>query len=159
MWTFHLIPCVHAQLLLSGPTLCDPLGSPGSVHGILQARMLERVPMPSSRGSPWSRNRTSVPCISCTAGKFFTAEPPGNPISYLIHMKYLIVKNCFQTNLETWFTIYLWPTQEHTLLLSFFPSLLKSRILWLIFKAFCDHTPLINYSTSPPPLLSKISAL
>ena len=35
------------------PTLCDPLdcGSPGSsVHGILQARILEWVSMPSSRG-------------------------------------------------------------------------------------------------------------
>ena len=36
-------------------TLCDPMNHnpPGSsVHGILQARMLEWVAMPSSRGSP-----------------------------------------------------------------------------------------------------------
>ena len=38
----------------SCPTLCDPIdcSSPGfSVHGILQARILEWVAMPSSRGS------------------------------------------------------------------------------------------------------------
>ena len=38
------------------PTLCDPMdhGPPGSsVHGILQARILEWVATPSSWGSPW----------------------------------------------------------------------------------------------------------
>ena len=47
--------CVHGCLdTQSCPTLCDPLGCspPGSsVHGILQARILEWVAMPSSRGS------------------------------------------------------------------------------------------------------------
>ena len=39
----------------SCPTLCDPMdcNPPGSsVYGILQARILERVAMPSSRGLP-----------------------------------------------------------------------------------------------------------
>ena len=45
---------MHAKSLQSCLTLCDPmdgslLGS--SVHGILQARILEWVGMPSSRGS------------------------------------------------------------------------------------------------------------
>ena len=38
--------CVHAKLLQSCPTLCDPMDCnlPGSsVHGILQERILERV--------------------------------------------------------------------------------------------------------------------
>ena len=35
--------------------------------------------MPSSRGSSWPRDRTRVSCGSCTAGGFFTAEPPGKP--------------------------------------------------------------------------------
>ena len=46
--------CLPAKSLQSHPTLCDPMdcSSPGfSVHGILQARILEWVPMPSSRGS------------------------------------------------------------------------------------------------------------
>ena len=45
---------VHAKLLQSCPTLCDPMdcSPPGSsVHGILQARILEWITMPSSRGS------------------------------------------------------------------------------------------------------------
>ena len=34
--------CTHAQLLQSCPTLCDPVNLPdSSVHGILQARILE----------------------------------------------------------------------------------------------------------------------
>ena len=46
--------CVHAQLLQLCLTLCNPmdLSLPGSsVHGISQARILEWVAMPSSRGS------------------------------------------------------------------------------------------------------------
>ena len=45
----------EAQSLQSWPTLCDPMGCnvPGSsVHGIFQVRILGRVVMPSSRGSP-----------------------------------------------------------------------------------------------------------
>ena len=44
---------VCAKLLQSCLTLCDPMnGSPpsSSVHGILQAKILEWVAMPSSRG-------------------------------------------------------------------------------------------------------------
>ena len=47
----YLRACSFIQLY---PTLCDPLdySPPGfSVHGILQARILEWVAMPSSRGS------------------------------------------------------------------------------------------------------------
>ena len=45
---------MHAKLLQSYPDLCDPTDCipPGSsVHGILQARILKWVAMPSSRGS------------------------------------------------------------------------------------------------------------
>ena len=43
-----------ALLLQACPTLCDPMDCslPGfSVHGILQARILEWISVPSSRGS------------------------------------------------------------------------------------------------------------
>ena len=49
------------------PTLCDPMDY--TVHGILQARILEWVAVPFFRGSSQPRNRTQV---SCTAGRFFT---------------------------------------------------------------------------------------
>ena len=39
--------------------------------GILQARMLEWVAMPSSRGSSWPRDRTHVSYISSTGGGFY----------------------------------------------------------------------------------------
>ena len=54
------------------PPLCDPMdGSlPGpSVHGIPQARLLEWVAVPFSRGSSQPRDQTQVSCI---AGGFFT---------------------------------------------------------------------------------------
>ena len=46
---------------------CSPPGS--SVHGILQARILQWVVIPFSRGSSLSRNQTWVSSI---AGRFFT---------------------------------------------------------------------------------------
>ena len=45
----------------------------------IQARILEWVAMPSSRGSSQPSHRTRVSCVFCTAGGFFTAEPPGKP--------------------------------------------------------------------------------
>ena len=50
------------------PTLCDPMNP--TVHGILQARILEWVAFPISRGSSQPRDRTQVSCI---AGRFFTS--------------------------------------------------------------------------------------
>ena len=47
---------------------CDPMDY--RVHGILQARMLEWVAFPFSRGSSQPRDRTQVSLI---AGGFFTS--------------------------------------------------------------------------------------
>ena len=57
-----------AKSLKSCPTLCDPVvcSLPGSsVHGLLQARILEWVTMPFSRGSSQPRDWTHVSYISC----------------------------------------------------------------------------------------------
>ena len=52
---------VWAEWLYLCLTLCNSMGPPGSsVHGILQARMLEWVAVPSSRGSSQSRERTHI---------------------------------------------------------------------------------------------------
>ena len=54
------------------PTFCDPMACslPGSsVHGILQARILEWVAIPFSRGSSQPRDQIRV---SCTVSRFFT---------------------------------------------------------------------------------------
>ena len=65
------------------PTLCDPLGCspPGSsVRGIFPARILQWVAMPSSRGSSWHRDQTS---ISCTADSLKPSHQ-GNSHTHLI---------------------------------------------------------------------------
>ena len=67
---------VHAKSLQLCPTLCklvdcSPAGS--SVHGILQARILEWIATPSSRGSPPFRGWTHSSYVSCI-GRFFTTS-------------------------------------------------------------------------------------
>ena len=65
---FPLHECMAAKSLQSCPTLCDPMdcSPPGSsVHGILQARILEWVAMPSSRGSSQPRDWTGISYVSC----------------------------------------------------------------------------------------------
>ena len=59
---------VKMRVTWSCPTLCNPMDYP--VHGILQARILEWVAFPFSRGSSQPRDWTQV---SCTAGRFFTS--------------------------------------------------------------------------------------
>ena len=74
----HLFLCVLCLAAQSCPTPerknCSPPGS--SVHGILQDRMLERVALSSSRGSPNPGIFESVSLASpALAGGCFTTEP------------------------------------------------------------------------------------
>ena len=77
-FTCYLCVCVLVtQLCL---TVCNPMhwNPPGSsVHGILQARILEWVPIPFSRGSSQSRDQTQVSCI--TSGFFYCLSHQGSP--------------------------------------------------------------------------------
>ena len=60
---------------------------PGSsAHGILQARILEWVAIPFSKG--FSQPRDRIP-VSCIAGRFFTTELPGKP-SYWLNLALLL---------------------------------------------------------------------
>ena len=73
----------------SCPTLCDPTdcSPPGSsVHGILQARILEWVAMPSSRGSSRPMYHLLDPCIKHASPRLvhcrwilYTTEPQEKP--------------------------------------------------------------------------------
>ena len=58
---------MKVKVAQSRPTLCDPMDY--TVHGILQARILEWVAFPFSRASSQPRDQTQVSCI---AGGFFT---------------------------------------------------------------------------------------
>ena len=91
VWRRNLPLRAHSLQLC--PTLCDPMdhNPPGSsVHGILQARILEWVALPSSRGSspPWH-----LTCISCIARGFFTAETPGKPNTQAVDNRHFIWEN------------------------------------------------------------------
>ena len=60
---FFACVCLCARWLQWGPTLCKPMDcslSGSSVHGILQARILEWVAIAFSRGSSQPRDRTQV---------------------------------------------------------------------------------------------------
>ena len=78
----YLLPrwlaCLWAKSFQSYPILCDPMDySPRGfcVHGILQARTLEWVAVPSFRGSSPPRDGTCISCSFCIAGGFFIIEP------------------------------------------------------------------------------------
>ena len=87
-------------------TLCKAMDyslPDSSVHGISQARTLEWVAIPFSRGSSWPRNRAQ---ISCMAGRFFNvwsikeAQPMGRSIEcYLPLSTYL--NHCFGKNFKS----------------------------------------------------------
>ena len=65
-----LLQMVHSEVKVawSCPTICDPIDY--TAHGILQARILEWVAVPFSRGSSQPMDRTLVSRI---AGGFFTS--------------------------------------------------------------------------------------
>ena len=58
----------ESEIAQSRLTHCEPMSY--TVHRILQARMLEWVAVPVSRGSPHPRDRTQVSHI---AGRFLTS--------------------------------------------------------------------------------------
>ena len=71
LWIISKQIIYESEVAQSCPTLCDPVdcSPPGSsVHGILQARVLEWAAISFSRGSSWSRDRTRVSGI---AGRCF----------------------------------------------------------------------------------------
>ena len=71
---FECLPACSVASIVADSVDCSPQGS--SVHGILQARVLEWVDMLSSSGSSQPRDWTQVFCIW---GDFFTTESPGKP--------------------------------------------------------------------------------
>ena len=80
--------CVHVLSHFSYVWLWDRMDcspSDSSVHGILQARILEWVAMPSSRGSSWPRDRTVLLMSLALAGGFFTTRALWEAMC-LVHM-------------------------------------------------------------------------
>ena len=85
METYYFLDvCMHAKSLQSCPILCDPVDHslPGSsFRGILQARILKWVAVPSSRGSSWPQDPiTSLLSPAWQAGSLPLGSPR-NPSS------------------------------------------------------------------------------
>ena len=71
--------CVCVLVAQSCLTLCDPMdcSPPGSsVHGILQARILEWVAISLSRESSWPRDQTCISCIGRQILDHWSARRP-----------------------------------------------------------------------------------
>ena len=69
-----IIYCMKVKVTQSCPTLCDPMDY--TAHGILQARILEWVAFPFSRGSP---NPGIKPVSLALQTNSLPSEPPGEP--------------------------------------------------------------------------------
>ena len=86
-WRYTICVCSVAQSFL---TLCDPMD--WSPPGILQARMLAWIAMPSSRGSSQPRDPTLLSCVSCIGRQdSLPLTPSGKPSKicrcYIINFK------------------------------------------------------------------------
>ena len=68
--SIHMLCVCTCIIAWSCPTLCDPYGL-CSIHGILQARILEWVAISLFKGSSWPRDKTQV---SCNAGRLFNVR-------------------------------------------------------------------------------------
>ena len=83
--------CVHTKLFQLCLTLCNLMvcSPPGSsVHGILQARILEWVAMPSSRGATWPRDQNCISYIFWIGRQVLYYQchlgSPGAQVQYLV---------------------------------------------------------------------------
>ena len=106
-----------AKSLQSCPSLCDHMdcSPPGSsIHGVLQARILEWVAMPSSRSS-WPSDWTT-PCLLYLLhwqGSSLPLGPPGKPhaipLALYKHVLLLWITHTHtRTHTHTYFVVHKW---------------------------------------------------
>ena len=122
----------EVKVAQSCPTLCNPMDY--TVHGILQARILEWVVFPFSRGSPQPQDRIHV---FHTADRFFTSwatrEPKNTAVGSLSLLRWIFPTQ--ESNLGLlhcrWILYHL--SYEGSLEFGFYNILTidKNRLLWL----------------------------
>ena len=79
LYLYYLYIHVKGLVAQSCLIFCDLMDCSlpsSSAHGILQAKILEWVAVPSSRGSHQPRDWI---CVSCIAGRFLQSESSGKP--------------------------------------------------------------------------------
>ena len=79
---------VKVKVVQSCPTLCDPIDY--TVHGVLQARILEWVAFPFSRGSSQPRVKPRSPALQADS---LPAEPQGLKINLTKDVQNIYVEN------------------------------------------------------------------
>ena len=93
---------LSACVVLSHVRLCDPMDCSlpdSSFHGILWARILEWVTMPSSRGSSWPTDWT---CVSWIAGRFLLSHW-GSPVCIWACIWLYSRASTHQYSIKIWF--------------------------------------------------------
>ena len=83
---------------------CSPSGS--YVHGIFQARLLEWVAIPSSRGSSWPRDWTHVSKSSALQVDSLPLSHQGSPSDNCLHIEAQLIFSCLYDLLSTTWLIY-----------------------------------------------------
>ena len=86
-WPLKKVKVKESAVFQSCLTLCDPVdcSPPGSsVHGILQARILERLPFPSPGDLPNPGIEPESPALQADA---LSSEPSRKPLLNLIDLK------------------------------------------------------------------------
>ena len=126
--------CTCAKSVQLYLTLCKPMDwspSGSAVHGILQARILEWIAMPFSRGSSQPRDRTHISYVSCI-GRWilYQTDVSGRALQQLGHMA---LKTIFYIYPQMVVNATLYP-ETHILLqpVSHMPLQLKPHICWAL---------------------------
>ena len=145
--------CVRAKSLQSCLTLCDPTDSSlsgFSIHGILQARILEWVAMPSSRGCSWLRDWTHVSCDSWVAGgcrQILYHWATWEAVWYIVSAKYMLI-----TSLPFWNCSQFVFTWKHSHHISVAHDLTHSLVIPILF-----HLNTFTFFSHSLIYLAKIS--
>ena len=120
---------------------CSPPGS--SIHGILQARILEWVAISFSKGSPWPRDQTWV---SCTAGRVFAFWATREDIRWLQALKTSVFLKWLSSLLPT----VQWQILQEYLMVLFsnchLPRITKPKV----FPSLCNVTSTVRKITLDP---------
>ena len=109
--------CAVCSVIQWCPTLCGPMdySLPDSpAHRILQARILEWVAMPSSRGSSRSRDQTWPSCVSCMQADSLSTELPGSFIKRTKLSTESWAQMCYFGFNWTWQIEHMYPPQTPT---------------------------------------------
>ena len=126
-WTkLNMCVCVHAKLLQSRPTLCDFMdySLPGSsIHGILQARILEWLPHPPPVNLPDQGIELKSPALHVDS---FPLSHQGSPKTKHTFTIFVVVQSLSHIQLIA--TLLTAECQASLTFLSFYPGGLKTYV-------------------------------